>query len=72
MITMISIGVERPGDGHVDATTTTNLYHGFLAVTDIVFAYGTWSCLSCGHGLGTNILCHDKPVMWPFSVSFQR
>lgn len=39
MITMISIGIERPGDGHVDATTTTNLYHGFLAVTDIVFAY---------------------------------
>ncbi|KKA23780.1 hypothetical protein T310_2232 [Rasamsonia emersonii CBS 393.64] len=39
MITMIAIGVERPGDGHVDATLHTNLYHGFLAVTNIVFAY---------------------------------
>lgn len=41
MITMIAIGVERPGDGHVDATLHTNLYHGFLAVTNIVFAYGS-------------------------------
>lgn len=59
MITMISIGIERPGDGHVDATTTTNLYHGFLAVTDIVFAYGMWSCLSRGYGPKTNILYHE-------------
>ena len=39
LITMISVGIEEPDD-HVDATVTTNLYHGFLAVTNIVFAYG--------------------------------
>lgn len=46
MITMISVGVEAPGH-HVDATVTTNLYHGFTAVTNIVFAYGKYSILSC-------------------------
>ncbi|KAH8689025.1 amino acid transporter [Talaromyces proteolyticus] len=39
LITMIAIGVEKPGTGHVDATVKTNVYHGFLAVTNIVFAY---------------------------------
>ncbi|KAL2219013.1 amino acid transporter [Thermoascus aurantiacus ATCC 26904] len=39
MVTMIGIGIERPGGGHVDATVKTNLYHGFLAVTNIVFAF---------------------------------
>lgn len=39
MVTMIGVGIERPGDGHVDATVKTNLYHGFLAVTNIVFAF---------------------------------
>ncbi|KAL1997825.1 hypothetical protein VTN02DRAFT_670 [Thermoascus thermophilus] len=39
MITMIAIGIQRPGGGHVDATVKTNLYHGFIAVTNIVFAY---------------------------------
>jgi hypothetical protein len=37
---MVSIGIEKPGNGHVDATVKTNLYHAFLAVTNIVFAYG--------------------------------
>jgi uncharacterized protein YacL len=40
LITMIAIGIQRPGDGHVDATVDTSLYKGFLAVTNIVFAYG--------------------------------
>ncbi|MCJ1468030.1 hypothetical protein MMC07_006656 [Pseudocyphellaria aurata] len=39
MITMIGVGVERPGDGKVDATVQSNLYKGFLATTNIVFAY---------------------------------
>ncbi|KAH8429636.1 uncharacterized protein LDX57_007308 [Aspergillus melleus] len=36
---MIAIGIQRPGDGQVDTTVKTNLYEGFLAVTNIVFAY---------------------------------
>lgn len=39
LITMIAIGVQRPGDGKIDVTVDTNLYKGFLAVTNIVFAY---------------------------------
>ncbi|OKL56562.1 hypothetical protein UA08_08079 [Talaromyces atroroseus] len=39
LTTMIAIGVQKPGTGQVDATVQTNLYHGFLAVTNIVFAY---------------------------------
>ena len=39
LITMIGVGIERPGDGKVDATVDTNLYKGFLAVTNIIFAY---------------------------------
>ncbi|KAJ9199518.1 hypothetical protein DTO271D3_138 [Paecilomyces variotii] len=38
LITMIGIGIEHPGK-HVDATVKTDLYNGFLAVTNIVFAY---------------------------------
>lgn len=40
LITMIAIGIQRPGTGHVDATTSPAFYQGFLAVTNIVFAYG--------------------------------
>lgn len=40
LITMIAIAIQRPGNGHVDATTKTDVATGFLAVTDIVFAYG--------------------------------
>lgn len=43
LITMIAIGIQRPGDGHIDVTVDTSLYKGFLAVTNIVFAYGTRS-----------------------------
>ncbi|KAJ5091054.1 hypothetical protein NUU61_005924 [Penicillium alfredii] len=39
LITMIAIAIQRPGKGQVDATTKTNLANGFLAVTNIVFAY---------------------------------
>ena len=40
---MIAIGIQRPGDGRIDVTVDTSLYKGFLAVTNIVFAYGTLS-----------------------------
>lgn len=39
LITLIGVGVERPGDGKVDVTVQSNLYKGFLATTHIVFAY---------------------------------
>ena len=39
LITMIGVGVEKPGNGQVEATIKTNLYEGFLAVTNIIFAY---------------------------------
>ncbi|KAJ5126064.1 hypothetical protein N7526_008241 [Penicillium atrosanguineum] len=39
LITMIAIAIQRPGDGHVDATTKISAATGFLAVTNIVFAY---------------------------------
>lgn len=46
MITMIAVGVQSDGAA-VDATVETNLFHGFTAVTNIVFAYGIISHLSC-------------------------
>ncbi|KAL4806295.1 amino acid transporter [Aspergillus unguis] len=39
LITMIAIAIQKPGDGHVDATTGPPFYEAFLAVTNIVFAY---------------------------------
>ena len=39
LITMIGVGVEKPGNGHVDVTVQSNLAKGFLATTNIVFAY---------------------------------
>ncbi|KAJ5232501.1 Amino acid transporter transmembrane [Penicillium chermesinum] len=42
LITMIALGIESPGSGVV-AVAHTNLYHGFSAVTNIVFAF-------CSHG----------------------
>ncbi len=44
IITMVSIGVQHPGK-RVDITVKTDLFHGFIAVTNIVFAYGKWSFL---------------------------
>lgn len=37
---MIAIAIQRPGDGKIDATTKIDVATGFLAVTNIVFAYG--------------------------------
>lgn len=39
MITMVGVGVEHPGGGKVDVTVQSNLYTGFGAVTNIIFAY---------------------------------
>ena len=39
MITMIGVGVERPGSGKVDVIVKSNFYKGFGAVTNIIFAY---------------------------------
>ncbi|KAF7712973.1 Uncharacterized protein PECH_002486 [Penicillium ucsense] len=38
-VTMIAIGIQRPGHGVVEATRHTSLANGFLATTNIVFAY---------------------------------
>ncbi|CAL5869145.1 uncharacterized protein PFLUO_LOCUS3373 [Penicillium psychrofluorescens] len=39
LITMIAISIERPGNGKISVTAHPSLYEGFLAVTNIVFAY---------------------------------
>ena len=46
MITMVGVGVERPGRGRVDATVKSDFAKAFEAVTNIIFAYaGTTSRL---------------------------
>ncbi|THC93604.1 hypothetical protein EYZ11_006919 [Aspergillus tanneri] len=42
MITMIGVGVQRPGDGKTEVVHQTSFVKGFTAVTNIAFAY-------CGH-----------------------
>ena len=42
MITMIGVGVERPGKGIYSVTQKTDFVSGFTAVTNIVFAYCTF------------------------------
>lgn len=39
VITMAGVGVEKPGNGKVETTVQTDLQKGFLAVTNIIFAY---------------------------------
>ena len=56
MITMVAIGIEHPGK-EVDTTVDTSFYKGFLAVTNIVFAYGMYwktSIVACG---GSKLVC---------------
>lgn len=43
LITMIAISIQHPG-GKVKATVSTDLNHAFLAVTNIIFGYGTVYC----------------------------
>ena len=39
IVTMAGVGIEKPGRGQVDVTMQTTLAEGFLAVTNIIFAY---------------------------------
>ena len=39
VITMVGVGVERPGDRKVDVTVHTKFSSAFLSVTNIIFAY---------------------------------
>ncbi|KAL6714821.1 hypothetical protein ACLMJK_007081 [Lecanora helva] len=39
VITMVGVGVERPGDGKVKVTEQQSFPNAFLAVTNIIFAY---------------------------------
>lgn len=46
-ITMAGVGVEKPGDGKINATKHTEFSEAFLSVTNLVFAYaGKWALLS--------------------------
>lgn len=40
-VTMIGIAIQHPGKA-VEITVKSDLYHAFLAVSNIVFAYGTF------------------------------
>ncbi|CAL5868576.1 uncharacterized protein PFLUO_LOCUS2803 [Penicillium psychrofluorescens] len=39
LVTMITIAIEHPWRGDIEPTNNTSFYEGFVAVTDIVFAY---------------------------------
>jgi hypothetical protein len=43
MICMVGVGVSKPGANNIAAVVDTDLYHGFTAVTNIVFAFCTIS-----------------------------
>lgn len=66
-ITMIGVGIEKPGKDIVEATVQTNLYKGFLAVTNIIFAYSGLSIqAACYHRNNSNA---KHQAMSPFSPS---
>lgn len=46
IIAMIAMGVESKGHVPIQATTTVSFREGFLAVTNIIFAYRTSSDFS--------------------------
>lgn len=61
MITMVAIGIEHPGK-EVDTTVDTSFYKGFLAVTNIVFAYGMYWKTSIVALVEVQSLCaNDSP-----------
>lgn len=64
---MVGVGIERPGQGNIQATVETSLYEAFLAVCNIVFSF----CMSPATPFPT-LLTSDKRVMLPFSVSWQN
>lgn len=68
LITMIGVGVERPGDGKVDVRVQSNLYMGFKAVTNIIFAYaGEHLVFSFSYLLLAPLLRHWVPIFLFFS-----
>lgn len=64
MITMIGVGVQKPGKV-VDATTSTNLYQAFGATSNIIFAYGKFPSytFSRADAVGSRV-CADSPSSW--------
>ena len=54
MIAMIAIGIQRPGDGR-NATTDNSFYKAFIAVTNIVFAFGMSLRLAFGDTANSQI-----------------
>jgi hypothetical protein len=69
---MIAIAIQRPGDGKVDATTNVDVATGFLAVTNIVFAYGGFLCYRETKPIHQASLIPAQPVMSLSSVLFRR
>lgn len=48
MITMIDVGITRPGKNQYDLWPTSVPFHkAFLSVTNIVFAYGKFTTTCC-------------------------
>lgn len=43
VLTMITVGVESKGHIKNEATTDVSFREGFLAVTNIIFAYRMWN-----------------------------
>lgn len=60
LITMIAISIERPGNGKISVTAHPSLYEGFLAVTNIVFAYGKPHTLD-GVPYSIKLICPSRP-----------
>ena len=45
LVTMVGLGIHRPGEGVVTMTAKTSFYKGLLAVTNIIYAYAGKSTL---------------------------
>lgn len=68
LVTMIALGVQRPPNVRVEVTRPTSLYRAFLAVTDIVFAYGKSPLIDC-----SGIIDQQRqPPIQPSLASFPR
>lgn len=55
LVTMIGVGVNRPGNGKVDVKVQSNLYEAFGAVTNIIFAYAGKQTLLFSHCTTMNL-----------------
>jgi predicted small integral membrane protein len=69
LVTMIALGVQRPHKNpKVEVTRSTSLYRAFLAVTDIVFAYGKPLFIDCSWTIDQQ----RQPPIQPFLATFPR